>query len=328
MILLYPFSLLMALIVFIRENLYRFNFIRSYHVDTKVVSVGNLTFGGTGKTPIVDFLVSSFKINKKIAVISRGYGRTTTGFYKVNPEQVDAAALFGDEPVQLARNHPDVPFYVCEDRVSGCRQIEKDGKFDLIIADDAFQHLALKRDFDIVVVDATEKMINYNYPPVGRARNSLCYLDRADFVFLTKTNLCSEYHLDKIKRELRKHNISEFESRIEGFYDIRSGKKLQIQIKDAFLMSGIGKPKTFEDLLKKNHPEIHIKEHFVFRDHHDYTESDIQKIKAKVNGGVVLTTEKDAVKLRKFSDDLHICVAKLEFINRKNMKEVFDEILH
>lgn len=328
MFLLYPFSLLMALIVWIRETLYRLNFIRSFHVGTKVLSVGNLTFGGTGKTPIVDFLVTNLKSHKKIAVISRGYGRSTSGFYKVNPEQANAASLYGDEPVQLARNHPDVPFYVCEDRVHGCKQIEKDGKFDLIIADDAFQHLALKRNKDVVVIDATEDLKNYNYPPLGRARNSFSYLKRADYVFLTKTNLCTEDQLNALRKKLEKHTVFEFESRIEGLYDLKSGQKLQTPIRESYLISGIGRPKTFDTLLSKDRPEIHVKDHFIFKDHHAYTDADILEIKEKINGGIALTTEKDAVKLRKFADEMHISVAKLEFINRRTMESFFDEILH
>lgn len=328
MILLYPFSLLMALIVCIRETLYKLNFIRSFHISTKIVSVGNLTFGGTGKTPIVDFLVSQLKANNKIAVISRGYGRSTSGFYKVNPEQANAASLFGDEPVQLARKHSDVPFYVCEDRVHGCRQIERDGDFDLIIADDAFQHLALKRDKDVVVIDATEESRNYNYPPIGRARNSLSYLKRADYVFLTKTNLCAEDQLKALREKLKNHVVYEFESHIDGLYDLKSGQKIQTPIREAYLISGIGKPKTFETLLAKNHPEIHIKDHLVFKDHHEYSDFDIADIKSKIQSGIVLTTEKDAVKLRKYADDIHMSSVRLEFINCRSMEEFFSEILH
>lgn len=314
----------MALIVWIRETLYRFYFIRSYSVSTKVLSVGNLTFGGTGKTPTVDFLLTNLKSKLKIAVISRGYGRSTTGFYKVDASKEDAAKLFGDEPVQLSRSHPDIPFYVCEDRVSGCKEIEKDGKFDLIIADDAFQHLALRRDIDVVVVDATEEKIHYKYPPVGRARNSFSYLKRADFVFLTKTNLCRAEDLEWIRQKLKKYQVIEFESSIEGFYDLESGRKIETPIREASLISGIGKPKTFEKVLKKL--DVVIREHFVFKDHYDYTEDDIRKIKAFLKGEILLTTEKDAVKLRKFSNQIKMGVAKLQFVNKGSMEKLYEAL--
>lgn len=328
MILLYPVSLLMALVVWARETLYRLHILKSYKVQTQVLSVGNLTFGGTGKTPSVDFLLSQLKTRKKIAVISRGYGRTTTGFYKVDPNQPNATSLYGDEPVLQAINHPDVPIYVCEDRVHGCEQIEKDGKFDLIIADDAFQHLKLQRDLDIVVVDATEHPTHYFYPPAGRARNSLSYLKRADFVFLTKTNLCRSDDMTWIKKKLKKYKVIEFESRIDGILDLKSGRHLETLIKEASLISGIGKPKNFEESLRKS-LGINIKKHYVFKDHHSYTPEDIAAIKEDLQGQIVITTEKDAVKLREYTDSLNLAVTKLKFVSKNsNELEKLYEALH
>jgi len=312
MILLYPLSLFMALIVGIRETLYRFYFIRSYSVQTKVLSVGNLTFGGTGKTPTVDYLLNELKSQKKIAVISRGYGRKTSGFFKVNPNNSDAVNLYGDEPVQLAIKHPEVPFYVSEDRVSGCKKIEKDGNFDLILADDAFQHLSLKRDIDIVVIDASEKPTHYQYPPVGRARNSLCYLKRADFVFLTKTNLASQENLHWIRKKIKKSKVFEFESKLDGVFDLKTNQKVNLT-DEVYLMSGIGKPYTFEKLMSTNFPNLTIKGHFKFEDHKNYSEGELNKVKAIVEDNVVVTTEKDAVKLKN-TEDLNLCVAKIEFV--------------
>ncbi|MES2768706.1 MAG: tetraacyldisaccharide 4'-kinase [Bdellovibrionota bacterium] len=328
MMVFYPLSLLYGFFVYIRETLYKYKILPSYKVKTKVLSVGNLTFGGTGKTPTVDFLLENLKKDKKIAVLSRGYGRTTSGFFKVNPADPKAASVFGDEPVLLAKNHPEVPVYVCENRVEGCEQIEKEAIFDLIIADDAFQHLKLKKDIDVVVIDATEKFQNYNYPPVGRARNSFSYLKRADFVFLTKTNLCSTEELNKIREVLKKYPVAEFESQIDSFYDLKSNQKIQTQFRDVTLVSGIGKPKTFEDLIKKNYPNLSIKKHYAFKDHHAYKESDILRIKAESENGILLTTEKDAVKLQKFSEQLNFLVAKLKFVNQRSMDKFFYEVLH
>jgi tetraacyldisaccharide 4'-kinase len=324
LIVFYPLSLLVRLIVWCRETLYSLKVLPSYRVKTKVVSVGNLTFGGTGKTPSVDFLVQNLKVRKKIAVLSRGYGRTTTGFFKVDPTKEDAAKLFGDEPVQLALAHPDVSFFVCEDRVEGCRRIESEQKYDLILADDAFQHLRLRRDLDIVVIDATEERQHYHYPPVGRARNSLSYLKRADFVFLTKTNLCRAEDSAWIRDQLNGRQIIEFESQIEGIYDLGSGEKIISTLKQATLVSGIGKPHTFEKLIKKM--GVEIKQHFVFPDHYNYTELDLQKISGQVSGEIVLTTEKDAVKLKKISKDLRIGVVKLKFVNKNSVEKLYEAI--
>lgn len=327
MIIFYPLSLLVALTIFVREMLYEKGIIKSFKVKTKVLSVGNLTFGGTGKTPTVDFLIENLKLKKNIAVLSRGYGRSTKGFFKVNIKDSKASELYGDEPVLLAKKHSDVPVFVCEDRVEGCKQIENLGQFDLIIADDAFQHLRLKRDLDIVVVDATEEKINYQYPPVGRARNSFSYLNRADFVFLTKVNLVQNDNLRWVRRKLSKNKVIEFESRIDGIYNLKNQQPLEMFPKEVYLVSGIGKPGGFEDLVKKSYLDIVIKEHFVYKDHYDYQLKDIQNLKFKIGNGILLTTEKDAVKLAKFSDDINLNVVRLKFDNKTSMDGVY-EALH
>ncbi len=310
--------------VWIRETCYKFNILRSYKIKTKIISVGNLTFGGTGKTPTVDFLIQNLKQNKKIAVISRGYGRKTKGFFKVNPWVDDAPIIFGDEPVQLAAKHPDVSFYVCEDRVRGCEEIEKEKAFDLIIADDAFQHLRLRRDLDIVVVDASEEIKNYRYPPLGRARNSLSYLKRADYVFLTKTNLSQKQDYEWIKAQLRNCKVIEFESKVDGIYDLHSNDPIANPIREASLVSGIGKPKTFEKILIDQ--GIAVREHFVYRDHHNYSEADLRKIKGVMQGGTLLTTEKDAVKIRNISKDLKVGVVRLKLVNTNSVGRLYEDI--
>lgn len=327
MIIFYPISLLFGLIVFVREIFYKKGVLPSFKVKTKVLSVGNLTFGGTGKTPIVDFLLENLKDKKRIAVVSRGYGRSTKGFYKVSVLDSKASELYGDEPVLLAKKHPGVPVFVCEDRFDGCRQIEGLGKFDLIIADDAFQHLKLKRDVDILVVDAAEKKINYNYPPAGRARNSFAYLKRADFVFLTKTNLTREDNLRWIKRKLAQSKVIEFESQLDGIYNLKTNQRLEMFPKEVYLMSGIGKPQTFEDLVKRSFPDMTIKNHFIFKDHHNYKLNEIKDLESKTENGIFLTTEKDAIKLGKFSDQLNVNVVKLKFMNKTPMDSVY-EILY
>jgi tetraacyldisaccharide 4'-kinase len=313
-ILFYPISILFGFFVFIREMLYKLGVLPSYKIKTKVVSVGNLTFGGTGKTPIVNYLIENLKKDKKIAVISRGYGRSSSGFYKVNASEKDAAEKYGDEPVLLSLKHPDVAVYVCEDRVAGCREIEKLGPVDLIIADDAFQHLKLKRDKDIVIIDATEKLISYHYPPTGRARNSFCYLRRANLIFLTKVNLCSGEHLYKIKRKLKDKHVHYFQTLAGGLYDLKTNQSLEVSRSEIFLISAIGKPKNFEAQMKKNYSTLTVKEHFIFKDHHRYSKEDIARIKSKVGESLVITTEKDATKLSSFSGELNIAVAKIKFV--------------
>lgn len=326
MIIFYPISLLYGALVFLREYFYKVGIFSSYKVKTKILSVGNLTFGGTGKTPVVDFLLENLKKNKKLAVISRGYGRESTGFFKVTPNTENAVRVYGDEPLFISQKHSDVPVYVCEDRVEGCRKIESQSTPDMIIADDAFQHLKLKRNIDVVVVDATEKLENYNYPPVGRARNSFSYLNRANYVFLTRTNICSKEDLDCIRSKLKNHTVYEFESLLDGVFNLKTNQLSRTVPAEVYLISGIGKPKNFENLFTKNFPDTKIKKHFIFKDHHNYSDSDIQTIKSKVGDGVVITTEKDGVKLSNFANVLNLSVTRLKFVAKSPMLKFFEEL--
>ncbi len=327
-IIFYPVSLIFALGVWVREKLYDLGLKKSYGSHVQILSVGNLTFGGTGKTPVVDFLIRDLKKKKKIAVLSRGYGRNTKGFLEVSANENLRAEKYGDEPTLIKSKHPEVRVFVGEDRVHACREIERLGAFDLIIADDCFQHRRLKRDIDVIVIDATEKLLNYNYPPVGRARNSFHYLKRADFVFLTKTNLASSDQLSKIKNKLEGKPVVEFQSVIEGFYDLKSGEQVITPPKEASLISGIGNPESFENLTLQAIPGLSIRAHLSYRDHHRYSAADMKNIKKKVGqGAILLTTEKDAVKLREISKDLRICVAKLVFESKSSL-ERFYEVLH
>ena len=329
----YPISIVVGLLVSIREFFYDQGILQSYKVKTKIISVGNLTFGGAGKTPIVDFLVNELKKTKKIAVLSRGYGRKTKGFMEVHANFGSANPMkntekYGDEPLLIKTKHPDVRVFVGEDRVAASREIEKLEEFDLIIADDCFQHRRLRRDIDIVVVDSTEKILNYQYPPVGRARNSFSYLKRAHFVFLTKTNLCTYEQLEKIKNKLSNQFLIEFQSVIESFYDLKSGASIMTPLREVNLISGIAKPKSFEKLVSQAIPGVTIHEHFEYNDHHHYTANDLQKIGSKVGAaGILLTTEKDAVKLKEINKDLHIGVAKLVFENKTSLERLY-EVLH
>jgi tetraacyldisaccharide 4'-kinase len=292
-----PLSKIFGSIVDVREYLYKNQILKSYEVPAPILSVGNLTFGGTGKTPICEFLMRNLKNKKKIALMSRGYGRKTKGFLNVNPDSLNAADLYGDEPTWLAAQHRDVDVFVCEDRVEGCRRFLENKKVDLIIADDAFQHLRLQRNFDVIVIDATEDLRSYQYPPLGRARNSFSYLKRSNAIFITKMNLARTEDLKKIREQLPKLPTFEFTSHLSGFYNLNDHQKLENGNQKVYLMSGIAKPWTFEDLTKENF-NFQIAAHFTFADHFAYTPKTIQDLEAKIGETPLLVTQKDAIKLR------------------------------
>ena len=182
-----------------------------------VISIGNLTVGGTGKTPFVDHLLQWCRSQNIVAgVISRGYGGNFSGVKRVdakdNPEKV------GDEPWMLFQRHLQTPIYVCADRVQAARELLiQNPSVNLIIADDAFQHRRLYRDMDIVILDMMESQENYLVLPEGRARESFQGLLRANFVILNKINLApAEYSL-QVKEELKSIDFPE-ENILESHY--------------------------------------------------------------------------------------------------------------
>ena len=185
-----PFSFLYSQVMALRNLLYDRDVLPTFEVGIPIVSVGNLTLGGTGKTPLICELVAWALENKlHPGVVSRGYRGQVRGVELVTPN--GDPSYFGDEPVMIASRFANVPVYVGADRVAAVKKMIEHQKVDIIFADDAFQHRRLGRKADIVVVDCTEAISNYRVVPVGRARENVRGLDRADFIILNKVNLAT-----------------------------------------------------------------------------------------------------------------------------------------
>lgn len=350
-LLLWPFSSLYGSVMGVRNKLYDKQVLRSHRLNIPVLSVGNITSGGTGKTPIVALLAEEFsKRGLDVAIVSRGYGGEERGPKRV-PASGDVARAFGDEPAFLASKLPRIPVYVARDRVAGVEAIakecfsrspisvhERDCKglsssdvatssaygSQLVISDDGFQHRRLARDFDVVLLDATQAKWQYRSLPLGRARESFASLSRAQFVFVTKTNLASKEHLawlrSRIDRERVKFDfkVFEFESTLSGFLALevfsrnldrndtttaaeKTSPPSIAKLREArvFLISAIGRPEAFEDLVKRSSGSV-VVDHVIYRDHHGYTEADLAELEEraeKAAADAIIVTEKDAVKL-------------------------------
>ena len=184
--LLYPFSLLYGIAVFVRNMLFDFHILKSRQFNLPVISVGNITVGGTGKTPHVEYLVKLLKDDFKIAVLSRGYKRKTKGFViaddKPNPEDI------GDEPAQIKLKYPDIEVAVNADRVEGIEKL-KDRKNELIILDDAYQHRYVKPGLSILLIDYNRKIDEDFLLPFGNLRENAREIRRADIILITKSEL-------------------------------------------------------------------------------------------------------------------------------------------
>ncbi len=302
--LLFPLSWVYQGVTGVRNYLYDFSIRRTQKVEAVVIAIGNLTLGGTGKTPVTLAIVEALRKRKfKAGVVSRGYRRSSKGVLAVT-DGPGAAADFGDEPTLIKITHPDVPVYIGEKRVKAARKLLEDHKVDFIVADDAYQHRSLARDLNLLLLDATELMKWYRVIPVGNGRESMLpALSRADYFILTKPNLAAPEQLESIVQWIKEHSQRPVLMAPYVFRGLRSqrGEFVQELSDSAYLVSGVAKPWTVEKVLGNR---VKIVKHKSFEDHHKYSHLEIESIldeASQLQARWILTTAKDAVKLRHFN---------------------------
>jgi tetraacyldisaccharide 4'-kinase len=276
--------------------MYSINFLKTTRLSCKVVSVGNISFGGTGKTPFVIALAKELQRKYKIAILSRGYGRNTKGLQLVSngKRTINDWDKAGDEPILISKHVPDVPIVVDENRINGGKYIVNKFNPDLIILDDAFQHRKIYRDLDVVLIDSSKnRVLQFFREPLGA-------LKRAEIIVLTKVTNGNKLSL--WKNFINRYNAANFsivqtvEKTLIG-NDHQKFDISQIYGKSVVLFSGIGNPRSFRNMINKI--DCNILCEIIFPDHHKYDNSDVTKIKAKFEKhkpDFVLTTEKDIIK--------------------------------
>jgi tetraacyldisaccharide 4'-kinase len=298
--LLRPFALIFSFFALIHRLLYRSGIKKKIFLTRPVISVGNLTVGGTGKTPFVDALLSQATEKKiRACVLSRGYGRTSHDTLlvsdKTNWMQV------GDEPQWLFLKHKFAKILVSESRALEAKKISD---VDFFILDDGRQHYKLHRNLEITLIDASKADGHYKMLPEGRAREPWQSLKRSDLIILTRVNQVETSKIEKLRIEILATQFSGqiIESQIEvtGLVDFYSNQEVATQaIRKVYLASGIANPKSFEDSVKKYLSNATILKHFIFKDHESYLLLQIVEILSEVksNGGdCLIITEKDAIK--------------------------------
>lgn len=287
-----------------RLEAYRRGWLQSSKLQVPVVSVGNLTFGGTGKTPTVIALVRDLvRRGRHPAVLTRGYGRSAAEpMVLVGPDPLVSAQRAGDEPLELAARLPGVPVVVDPDRVRGGIEALTRGA-DVLVLDDGFQHLRLERDLDVVLVDAGDPWGGGRMPPRGRLREPVAGLARAHAVLVTKIGADPAVVVEEIRRVVAgvAPGLPVMAARLEPKSVRRGGESVGPEVLEGrrvLATAGLGRPEGFADLLREAGAEV--VETRWFADHHPWTPGEIDEVvkRAAELGAVVATTAKDAVKMK------------------------------
>ncbi len=301
--LLVPLTPLYRGVVAARGVAYDRGWLRSQSLDIPVISVGNISFGGTGKTPMVVALVRDLvRLGRHPAVLTRGYGRRERDLdVVVGPEPKQRVEEVGDEPLEMAGLLPGVPVVVEADRVRGGREAQRLGA-DVVVLDDGFQHRRLRRDLDLVLLDAGDPWAGGRLPPIGRLREPLGALRRASAVVVTKVPADWRPVVARIEAELGRiaPGIPVLAARLqpsrvrlpEGWRgpEILAGRRV-------FAFAGLGRPEGYAASLVEAGAEVAAKRWFP--DHHVYSPGELDEIvrRARAVDAVPVTTAKDAVKL-------------------------------
>lgn len=299
------FSWIYGLLCRFRIFLYAQRLLSKKQAPCPVISIGNLTAGGTGKTPVTIYLAKQWqKKGLSVGIVSRGYQR-----HKKEPVvlvsdgagPLESPADIGDEPYLMAKHLKGVPIVVAANRHSGCKRITSDFKVDVILLDDGFQHLKLHRNLNILLIDASRPFGNGHLLPRGPLREPLSEIRRADLVIFTRVNKQSD--LKETIRQIMPYDkpllFSHFE--VTSLTQISTGKTVcasDLTGRSILPFCGIGNPDAFFEQLTELGAKI--KDVVVFGDHHNYHKADFIKIRqcAESSGAEwIVTTEKDAVKL-------------------------------
>ncbi|KXX68844.1 tetraacyldisaccharide 4'-kinase [Flammeovirga sp. SJP92] len=293
-----PFSTLYDYITSIRNQNYDNGRSRVVSFTLPIICVGNLSVGGTGKTPFVEFLIQNFSKKYKVGILSRGYGRTTKG--PIYADEIATAKTIGDEPMQYHSKYNDVEVVVAEQRVLGMPFFMNS---DIIVLDDAFQHRAINRDLNIMLSDFSAPFFNDDVLPLGRLRENRNGASRADIIIFTKVKKALskediQHYVQETHKYAPKANVFFTSIKYGELYPINETSKKGINEKEVYVMTSIAKPEPMLEYIDKQ-LQREVVRHFKFRDHYSFTEKTIQRIENEIGKNkVVMVSEKDAVKLR------------------------------
>ena len=333
-----PLSILYGAGVYFRNKLFDFGILKSERFDIPIICVGNLTVGGTGKTPHIEYLIRILQNKYRIAVLSRGYKRRSRGFQLATTNS-DANQM-GDEPYQIYSKFPTILVAVDADRRNGIRQLmQLQHPPQVILLDDAYQHRYVDAGLKIVLTDYNRMIYNDTLLPAGRLRENQAGLKRADLIITTK---CAEDPSEQEQRtiaqklKLRKEQNLFFSGLHYGTLKNVFGINHMLPNSETaiFMVTGIAQPSLFEKYLKMHY---NLTTTLTFPDHHNFDDDDIRQIELKFNQisnkeKAIIVTEKDAVRLLNnpaLSDKIkaHLYFLPLEIVILNSQTTRFNQII-
>ncbi len=300
-----PLSWIYGCGVVLRNLFFEREMYHAEHVGVPVISVGNISAGGTGKTPVVESIARTLAEKGVLAgIVSRGYKRSTRGLVEVSDGKSLKVTVreSGDEPHQLAMHLPQTVIVVDEQRVRGARYAVNSLGVQAIILDDGFQHRAIHRDLDIVLIDASQSPFSMRMLPAGYRRDTYSSLKRADVVLLTKVKQITA--VERLEERIRKFSDAKiFRSTFSVAAFRRAKMKFSVDLesvkgKKAVAFCGIGQPESFRTSLEEI--GVHVVSLMPFEDHHSYSRADLARVaveQEKLSAEYIVTTEKDMARL-------------------------------
>jgi tetraacyldisaccharide 4'-kinase len=306
-LLLMPLALVYRIAISIRNFCYEANFFKQQEFHLPIISVGNITVGGTGKTPHAEYLLRLLHGQFNVAYVSRGYKRKTKGYIRATPQST--AFEIGDEALQIARKFPEVPVAVCEKRVKGVEHLlkETNQNLDAIILDDAFQHRSIKPHINMLLIDFNRPIHEDKLLPVGRLREPIQARFRSNFIIVTK---CPE-KMSPIDQRIMRTRLEILPYQSLFFTTMAYGEIQPVSTVGApisadelrsyscLAFTGIAQPEPLLNYLKGTFASV---EHLNFSDHHNFSVKDVSAIRSTFASiqnekKILITTEKDLARL-------------------------------
>jgi tetraacyldisaccharide 4'-kinase len=305
--LLFPISIIFWLIGIVRNALYDNKLLASSSPEIPSICIGNLRVGGTGKSPMTNYLVTLLKLDHSITILSRGYGRKTTGFHLV--KQTDSSLDVGDEPLAYKLEHLDsIQVAVSENRLKGIMKLLPFPANAVLLLDDAFQHRQIKAGLNILLSTFDAPFYNDFLLPTGNLREAKSGANRADILVITKCpNDITQEQKDAVTKKLAKYQKKIFFSKISYAPLVPISKLVVTNIEKVMIVSGIANPIEMQNHLAS----LYTTDHINFPDHHEFSQKDIDLIHKKFDtfankNTIIVTTHKDFMRLKNVLSELQL----------------------